>query len=167
MSYRGSGSYNCSLVVWDPMGSACESYAVVGSFGGYLNRQFGLGFYKSLLASTGLTDSQKILDAAIKSQGTGSGIGPELRRFTAAAAGLVPLGSGVADYSMPSRNDEGLQLVALDPSLLGESGRALPASVPAALQGFASFPVSRFRLTGTYKETVRVPQGSTLTVVIR
>lgn len=168
LSYRGNGSYNCSLTVWDPMGSACESYAVVGSFGGYLNRQFGLGFFRSVLYSAGVTDSKGMLDAAIKAQRPESGIGQELRRFTAAAAGLVPLASqGVDAYSMPQRTDEGLRLVALDPSLLGEAGRSLPAAVPTALQGFASFPVSRSRLKGSYKETVRVPQGSTLTVVIR
>lgn len=167
LNYRGSGSYNCELTRWDPMGTVCESYAVVGSFGGYLNRQFGLGFFQSVLRSTGLTDSAAVLEAAIKAQRPGSGIGQELRRFSSAAAGLVPLSAGVAGYSMPTRHDDGLQLVAMDPAALGESGRGLPAAVPSTLKGFASFPVSRFRLSGTYKETVRVPQGSTLTVVIR
>lgn len=167
LNYRGSGSYNCELTRWDPMGTVCESYAVVGSFGGYLNRQFGLGFFQSVLRSTGLTDSAAVLEAAIKAQRPDSGIGQELRRFSSAAAGLVPLSAGVAGYSMPMRNDDGLQLVAMDPAALGESGRGLPAAVPSTLKGFASFPVSRFRLTGSYKETVRVPQGSTLTVVIR
>jgi len=167
LNYRGSGSYNCELTRWDPMGTVCESYAVVGSFGGYLNRQFGLGFFQSVLRSTGLTDSAAVLEAAIKAQRPDSGIGQELRRFSSAAAGLVPLSAGVAGYSMPMRNDDGLQLVAMDPAAFGESGRGLPAAVPSTLKGFASFPVSRFRLTGSYKETVRVPQGSTLTVVIR
>ena len=166
LNYRGSGSYNCELTRWDPMGTVCESYAVVGSFGGYLNRQFGLGFFQSVLRST-VTDSAAVLEAAIKAQRPDSGIGQELRRFSSAAAGLVPLSAGVAGYSMPMRNDDGLQLVAMDPAALGESGRGLPAAVPSTLKGFASFPVSRFRLTGSYKETVRVPQGSTLTVVIR
>ncbi len=167
LNYRGSGSYNCELTRWDPMGTVCESYAVVGSFGGYLNRQFGLGFFQSVLRSTGLTDSAAVLEAAIKAQRPDSGIGQELRRFSSAAAGLVPLSAGVTGYSMPTRNDDGLQLVAMDPAALGEAGRGLPAAVPSTLKGFASFPVSRFRLSGTYKETVRVPQGSTLTVVIR
>lgn len=167
LNYRGSGSYNCELTRWDPMGTVCESYAVVGSFGGYLNRQFGLGFFQSVLRSTGLTDSAAVLEAAIKAERPDSGIGQELRRFSSAAAGLVPLSAGVAGYSMPTRNDDGLQLVAMDPAVLGESGRGLPAAVPSTLKGFASFPVSRSRLSGTYKETVRVPQGSTLTVVIR
>ena len=167
LNYRGSGSYNCELTRWDPMGTVCESYAVVGSFGGYLNRQFGLGFLQSLLRSTGLTGSAAVLEAAIKAQRPDSGIGQEMRRFSSAAAGLVPLSAGVAGYSMPSRNDDGLQLVAMDPAAFGESGRGLPAAVPSMLKGFASFPVSRFRLTGSYQETVRVPQGSTLTVVIR
>lgn len=167
LNYRGSGSYNCELTRWDPMGTECESYAVVGSFGGYLNRQFGLGFFQSVLNSRGLTDSAAMLDAAIKAQRPTSGIGQEMRRFSSAAAGLVPLSAGVAGYSMPTRNDDGLRLVAMDPAAFGEAGRGLPTAVPATLKGFASFPVSRLRLSGIYRETVRVPQGSTLTVVIR
>ncbi|VTU42183.1 MULTISPECIES: M30 family zinc metallopeptidase [unclassified Variovorax] len=166
LNYRGVGSYNCSLLNWTPMAATCESYAVSGSFGGFLNRQFGLGFFKSVLNSTGIEDSADILDAAIKAQRAGSGIGKELRRFSAASAGLVPVSSGVPEYTMPARSEEGFNLVDIDPAFFGEVERGLPSAVPAQLESLASFPVTRYHATGTYNETIRVPQGTTLTVIV-
>ena len=166
MTYRGAGSHNCALNAWSPMGAACESYAVNGSFGGYLNRQFGLEFFKSLLRSRSTEDSEGILNAAIQARRPGSSIGRELRQFAAASTGLVALNAGIAEYSMPARSEDGLVLVAVDPAAIDESTRGLPGAVPAYLQPLASFPVSRFRKEGSYAETVRVPPGTTLTVVI-
>jgi hypothetical protein len=166
LSYNGAGSYNCGLTEWTPMGATCESYAVTGSFGGFLNRQFGLDFYKALLASTGVKDSTQILDQAIKSRRPESGIGEELRRFTAASAGLIPLGAGIAGYSMPARSEDVFSLPAIDPASIGAGNRKLPQSAPSLLQPLASFPVIRSNIAGTYSETVRVPPGSTLSVIV-
>ena len=76
------------------MGASCESYALTGSFGGFLNRQLGLDFYKSLLNSAGIEDSTAILDDAIKAKRPGFSLGQELRRFSSAAAGVIPLSAG-------------------------------------------------------------------------
>jgi hypothetical protein len=166
LSYNGTGSYNCTLTDWTPMGASCESYALTGSFGGFLNRQLGLDFYKALLNSTGISKSADILDRAIKSQRPGSGVGQELRHFAATSAGVIPLGAGIAEYSMPARSEGGFSLPAIDPASLGRSNRALPQAVPDLLYKLASFPVVRPNLTGTYTETVRVPPGTALSVVI-
>jgi hypothetical protein len=155
-------SYSCTLTVWKP----CENYALTGSFGGFLNRQLGLAFYKALLTSTGIEDSTEILDRAIKSQRPDSDIGQELRRFTAASAGVIPLNAGIAEYSMPARSEGGFNLPAIDPLSLGRSKRALPQAVPSKLEKLASFPAVRSNVGGTYRETVRVPPGTTLSVVI-
>ncbi|SFM88681.1 hypothetical protein [Variovorax sp. OV329] len=165
LGYGGKGSYNCSVTDWTPMGASCESYAVNGSFGAYLNRQFGLDLFTSLLNSSGMENSQALLDAAIKSRRPESSVGHELRYFSAAAAALVPLGAGIAGYSMPGRTDSGLSLAGIDPAAFGES-RRLPTALPAMLQPLASFPVSRARVQGTFDETIRVPAGTTLTVVV-
>ncbi|MGJ7507218.1 M30 family zinc metallopeptidase [Variovorax sp. GT1P44] len=159
---RDADSYSCTLTAWKP----CESYALTGSFGGFLNRQLGLAFYKALLTSTGIQDSADILDSAIKSQRPDSGIGQELRRFTAASAGVIPLNAGIAEYSMPARGEGGFTLPAIDPLSLGRSKRALPQAVPSKLEKLASFPAVRSNVAGTYSETVRVPPGTTLSVVI-
>lgn len=167
LNYRGTGSYNCGLTEWTPMAATCESYAVAGSFGGFLNRQFGLDFYKSLLNSTGLTDSVQMLDAAIKTYRPDSGVAKELRHFTTASGALIPLGANIAEYSMPARSEGGFNLPAIDPLAFSGGGRALPQAVPAYLESLASLPVIRQNVTGTYGETVRVPAGTTLSVVIR
>lgn len=159
---RDADSYSCTLTAWKP----CESYALTGSFGGFLNRQLGLAFYKALLTSTGIEDSAAILDSAIKSQRPDSGIAQELRRFTAASAGVIPLNAGIAEYSMPARSEGGFSLPAIDPLSLGRSRRALPQAVPSKLEKLASFPAVRSNVAGTYSETVRVPPGTTLSVVI-
>ncbi|MDM0018146.1 M30 family zinc metallopeptidase [Variovorax saccharolyticus] len=166
LAYNGSGSYNCTLSEWTPMGASCESYALTGSFGGFLNRQFGLEFYKALLNSTGIQDSTAILDGAIKASRPGSSLGQELRRFSATAAGVIPLGAGIAEYSMPARDEGGFSLPAIDPSSLGRSQRALPQAVPELLHKLGSFPVVRPGLKGSYTETVRVPAGTTLSVIV-
>lgn len=166
LSYNGAGSYNCGLTEWTPMGVNCESYAVNGSFGGFLNRQFGLDFYKALLNGPPKTKSADILDQAIKSRRPDSSTGQELRRFTAASAGLIPLGAGIAEYSMPARNDDIFRLPAIDPASLGQANRKLPRAAPQFLQALASFPVIRSKIEGTYSEVVRVPPGSTLSVVV-
>ncbi|MDM0104290.1 hemagglutinin [Variovorax sp. J22R24] len=159
---RDADSYSCTLTAWKP----CESYALTGSFGGFLNRQLGLAFYKALLTSAGIKDSAGILDSAIKSQRPDSGIGQEMRRFTAASAGVVPLNAGIVEYSMPARSEGGFSLPAIDPLTLGRGNRALPQAVPAKLEKLASFPAVRSNVAGTYSETVRVPPGTTLSVVI-
>jgi hypothetical protein len=166
LAYNGAGSYNCMLSEWTPMGANCESYALNGSFGGFLNRQLGLDFYRTLLNSTGVEDSTAILDAAIKSKRPGSGTGQELRRFSATAAGVIPLGAGLDEYSMPARSEGGFSLPAIDPSSLGRDRRALPQAVPDWLRKTGSFPLARPDVKGTYTETVRVPAGTTLSVVV-
>ena len=166
LAYNGAGSYNCMLSEWTPMGANCESYALNGSFGGFLNRQLGLDFYRTLLNSTGVEDSTAILDAAIKSKRPGSGTGQELRRFSATAAGVIPLGAGLDEYSMPARSEGGFSLPAIDPSSLGRNRRALPQAVPDWLRKTGSFPLARPDVKGTYTETVRVPAGTTLSVVV-
>ena len=148
------------------MGATCESYAVTGSFGGFLNRQLGLGFYQALLTSSGVKDSTEILDKAIKSRRPDSSVGQELRRFAATSAGLIPLGAGITEYSMPGRNEDVFSLPAIDPASLGSGSRKLPQSAPSLLQALASFPVIRSNVAGTYSETVRVPPGTTLSVII-
>lgn len=148
------------------MAQECESYAVTASFGAYLNRQLGLGFYRALLYGTGIEDSARMLEAAIQAQRPDSGTGRELRRFATAAAGLVPLAAGLAEFSLPARTEEGFVLPAIDPASFGNGYRGLPRSVPPYLQALASFPVARESMQGTYSELVRVPPGTTLTVVV-
>ncbi|CAG4904485.1 M30 family zinc metallopeptidase [Paraburkholderia saeva] len=165
MTYNGHGSYNCGLTNWTPFATDCESYSVSGSFGGFLNRQLGLAFYKALLTNKGQTDSLAILNDVINQIRPGSSVQQELRHFSAAAEGLIPATTSVSQYAFPSRSEGGFTLPAIDPTS-ALYPRALPAALPAVLMSLGSFPIVRPAMTGTYTETVRVPPGTTLSVII-
>ncbi|WP_109477748.1 hemagglutinin [Paraburkholderia sp. C35] len=167
MTYQGHGSYNCGLTTWTPYATDCESYAVNGSFGGYLNRQLGLSFYQSLLTNKNHTASIDILNEVIGNAQAGATVPSMLRDFASAASGLVPLSSNVSSFIMPARNEGGFTLPAIDPTALYNGvTRDLPSSVPSTLAVLGTFPVVRSHVSGTYGETVRVPVGATLSIVI-
>ncbi|WP_233864277.1 M30 family zinc metallopeptidase [Paraburkholderia adhaesiva] len=164
MNYNGHGSYGCGLTTWDPMGTTCDSYATNGSFGGFLNRQLGLGFYKALLNDKSSTDSLAVLTDAIHKYRSTSSVAQELLHFTAAADGQIPLSANMAQYSFPAHSEGGFTLPAIDPSTVT---RLLPANSPTALLGYSSSVVVRTNVPSTYQETVNVPPGTTLTVVVQ
>ncbi len=160
-----AGSYNCSLITWTPYAESCESYAVSGSFGGFLNRQLGLDFYKAMLTDFSSTNSASVLDSAIRSVEPTSSLGEQLRRF-AATSGALMKSPSPAGYGFPERVDGPFTLPVIDPQTLLPS-RTLTQSVPATLESYASLPVVRTAVSGIYSETVKVPAGTTLSVVIQ
>ncbi|MFL9908339.1 M30 family zinc metallopeptidase [Paraburkholderia sp. RL17-337-BIB-A] len=164
MTYAGQGSYGCGLTTWDPMDTTCDSYSTNGAFGGFLNRQLGLGFYKALLNDKSSTDSMAILNDAISQFRSGSTVAQELRHFSAAAEGQIPLGANMTQYGFPAHSEGGFTLPAIDPSAVT---RDLLSASPGVLLGLASFPATRSHVPSTYQETVTVPPGVTLSVVVR
>lgn len=160
-----AGSYNCSLVTWDPFGAACDSYSVSGSLGGFLDRQLGLVFYKHLLNNVSSTDGLAVLDSSIRAVAPASSLGEQLRRFAATSGALMKAPSPTG-FGFPARAEGGFTLPVIDPQTR-LAGRTLTQSVPSTLQPYASLPVVRKAVNGTYSETVKVPAGSTLSVVIQ
>ena len=160
-----AGSYNCSLLTWDPFGASCDSYSVSGSFGGFLDRQLGLGFYKHLLNNVSSTDSVAVLDSSIKVTVPTSSLGEQLRRFAATSGALMKAPSPTG-FGFPARAEGGFTLPVIDPQAMVAS-RTLTQSVPSVLQPYGSLPVVRKAVNGTYGETIKVPANSTLSVVIQ
>ncbi|MGF6574075.1 hypothetical protein ABH945_006197 [Paraburkholderia sp. GAS333] len=163
-TYNNHGSNLCGLTTWDAMDIGCDSYSTNGSFGGFLNRQLGLSFYKALLNDKSSTDSLTMLNDAISQYRSGSSVQQEFRHFAAAAGSRIPLGANIAEYSFPARTDSGFTLPAVDPSLVAQY---FPATSPSVLLGLSSLPLFRYHVLGTYQETVAVPPGTTLTVVVQ
>lgn len=163
-TYNNHGSNLCGLTTWDPMDLGCDSYSTNGSFGGFLNRQLGLSFYKALLNDKSSTDSLTLLNDAISQYRSGSSVQQEFRHFAATAGSRIPLGANIAEYSFAARTDSGFTLPAVDPSLVAQY---FPATSPSLLLGLASLPLFRYHVQGTYQETVSVPPGTTLTVVVQ
>lgn len=166
--YLGKGlsysSFNCSLQVWTAYSGTCDSYSVSGSFGGFLVRQLGVDFFKNLLTQS-QTNSLAALDAAIKSVAPTSSVAEQFRRFTATAAGVMPANNAPTGYGFPARSDSGFDLPEID-AFTFKDQRRLPASTPSLLKTLATHPVVRKNVTGTFKDTVIVPPGASLSVVI-
>ncbi|WP_416047729.1 M30 family zinc metallopeptidase [Cupriavidus basilensis] len=161
----GNGNFNCNMLNFTGFGATCESYSVSGSFGGFLDRQLGLAFYKDLLGRTSSADSKTVLDQAIKAARPDSGFSQELLRWSVTSNSLMPAATSPSRFGYPARVDGGFTLPLIDPDLF-RALRKLPVAVPATLQPYGSFPVVRSNVGATFSETVRVPAGATLSVVV-
>ncbi|GAA4340965.1 hypothetical protein GCM10023144_41150 [Pigmentiphaga soli] len=157
---------NCGFIrQWNPdPDSDCFSYDHASAFGSFLLRQFGLGFYRSLLRDTYSTWSEAVLDHAIRQAG-GDGLHGALRRWGANLA-LLPASGLPGGYGYPQREEDGYVLRGYDGTAM-QSVRVLPDHVPASLEPDAHFPVLRSVSGARYTESVTVPPATTLSVVVR
>nr|WP_315597880.1 hemagglutinin [uncultured Cupriavidus sp.] len=161
--YRYS-DYNCNLTVFTGFGVSCESYAVSGSFGGFLNRQLGVGFFRDLLARR-TTNSKQVLSDAISAAGWS--FDTALVNWRATTNSNMPAGRTPGNYGYPAWTDGTFTLPAIDPSAAAFTTlRKLPATAPSMLQGYGSYIAPRSDSNGTYSDKVRVPAGVTLSVVV-
>ncbi|KAF0812072.1 hypothetical protein IGB42_03349 [Andreprevotia sp. IGB-42] len=155
-------AYNCDFSVYAAADSRCNSYSVGGSFSAYLLRQYGVAFYRQLLGAQGQGDDIALLDAQLRAYG--SNLGTAQRRWQASMAGL-PAGSP-AGLGFPERNDAGYLLSAMDVVSIGGNLR-WPASMPQKLQAHGAYPMQRTGLGASYSETVMLPAGAQLTVLVQ
>lgn len=164
MVLGSEGGFNCDLARYsnDPS-ELCVSFPVQGAFGAYLLRHYGLAFYRDLLRNMSSTDSWEVLNDAIRQAG-GPGLTVALRRFSAAIA-LLPAGTSPPGYGFPERRESGYTLVPLDGSL--DADTPLPGSLPEQLVPHGFFATARPNMRGTYLETITVPPGTALSVVVR
>lgn len=160
----GYSSFQCALTTWTPYSGSCDSYSVSGSFGGFLVRQLGVGFFKNLLTQS-QADSRHALDAAIQVASPTSSLAQQFRRFTVSAAGVLPAAGAPTGYGFPARSESGFSVPVIN-ALAFKSQRVLPSSAPTQIKSLATLPVVRQRVTGTYIDAVRVPPGASLSVVI-
>jgi hypothetical protein len=162
--YLSYASYNCPLLSFTGFGAACESYSVSGSVGGFMLRQMGMPFLRNLLTQS-KAGSEAALQEAIKTFRPESSLGQELSKFAAAAIPAPPSATAPAGFNFPARTDGTFTLPGINP-VNYKAYRVLPAKAPATLRAYANFPVVRKAVTGRFKETVRVPAGTSLSVVI-
>lgn len=163
--YRYS-DYNCNLTVFTGFGVSCESYAVSGSFGGFLNRQLGIGFLRDLLTRNG-TNSRTVLDGAIQAAGKGLTFDQAFLNWRVTTNSNMPAAGSPIGYGYPAWTDGIYSLPAIDPSASGYIAlRKLPSAVPSSLQGFGSYIATRSGGSGVYSDKVRVPAGVSLSVVV-
>jgi hypothetical protein len=162
--YLTYSSYNCALLNFTPFDTACESYSVSGSFGGFLLRQMGMPFFKNLLQQKEVS-SEMALQNAIQTLRPQATLGEEMRKFAVGAIAALPASEAPAGFNFPARTDGNYAIPVID-AAQRKAKRVLPTMSPGTIKGLASFPVVRKAVTGRFKETVKVPAGVTLSVVI-
>ncbi|UXY16997.1 hypothetical protein N8I74_08305 [Chitiniphilus purpureus] len=163
--YLANSSFNCSLTRWiGDTGSLCFSYNVAASFGAYLLRHHGIGFYQGLLRNKSSTDSVAMLDNAIRQAG-GTGLADALRRWATVIA-LLPANGAPALHGYPERRDSGYTLPAINGPDYAHK-RVLPAAAPLQLQPYAHFPLVRRPNTDRFEAVMPVPAGLSLSVVVQ
>jgi len=161
-----ANSTNCPFTkTWvEDTTDPCFSYNVAGSFGSYLLRRYGIGFYQQLLRDTSSLDSEQIMDHAIRQAG-GAGLDAAIRDWGSSLA-LLPAATSPAGFGYPERDDSGFVLPAFDGAAFANV-RKLPTSVPRSLQPYGHFPVQRALTGAQYAETIAVPPGSSLSVIVK
>jgi hypothetical protein len=166
-SYVLEQSSNCSLIKFDVTAATCDSYSVNGSFGGFLDRQLGLAFFKDLLYRVDNVDSLTVLDEAIRAANPSTSVADAFTRFSVTLGALVPATKAPPGYTFPARSDSGYTLGAIDPAAYTKELPVTPVtSVTGPINALAAVPVTRASGSGTYGEGVPVPPGVTLSVVI-
>lgn len=163
--YLRTASYSCSLIEFNYNEMGCADYGLGGSFGGFLLRQLGVEFYKNLLWQN-TWDSYMALENAIVAVRLESSLAEELRRFAVTTATTLPAATAPAGYGFPQRIDGPFTLTGIDP-LQYKSMQVLPTTVPAFLKPLANFPVVRPAVSGTYRETLRLPPYMGLSVIVQ
>jgi len=169
--YMQSGG-GVSYVNWTDLGG--NSYAVGGSFGGFLNRRYGLSIFKQLVSScqdgvTGKT-SYACLDTLIKSN-SGVGFADEYARFGATIFSALGTSDFVSNgYGFPVKADGSYTLPAVDLSgyayLIPATATSLGSTFSATAQTYQKDTVATGKTT--YARTgVVVPANTILTVIIK
>jgi hypothetical protein len=171
-------SYNCDFTTWSE-GSYCNgkgvyNYHVAGSFGAYMLRHYGIDFYKNLLkqplprplSTNDRQNSIALLNNVIKTKtDNGEGLGRAVQRWGAGIA-LFPAASSPKNFGYPERTDSSFYLSAFDGNDF-KSVRKLPSSQPSTLKGYGHYPLKRTATTNPYQETVKVPKGVSVTVIVK
>jgi hypothetical protein len=163
--YLNSASYNCALKDFHGTGATCDSYAVNGTFGGFLLRQHGIAFLRNLLAQDAADSEQALRAALLATGGARATLERELRRFAVSAIGVLPADATPEGFGFPARNDSGFVIAGID-AAASAFRRNLPDASPATLAPYGSFAVVRRAARGAFSEVVRVPPGAALSVIV-
>jgi hypothetical protein len=156
-SWLSAPLYHCDINAGE-----CDVYAMGGSFGAFLLRQYGIDFYKTLLKTNG--SSISTVDNAIKVYDSG-GLAKALRNWGASIA-MFPAATAPKGFGYPEYSDNGFKLEAFDGSAYRKY-RKLPTSSPATLAPHAHFPFLRKTTSNVYNESFVVPSGVGVSIVVK
>ncbi|MBS0455253.1 MAG: hypothetical protein JSS14_28475 [Proteobacteria bacterium] len=140
---------------------------MAGTFACYLLRQHGTAFFEDILgrAQQADSDSQVLVDQALRASTPSSTFGHAFRRFVVTASALLPP-DAPGGYGFPAWHDAQISLVQINP-VDWAWGRKVPPQLPQEIASYGSVPLVRASNGSSYSEVIRVPAGATLSVVIR
>jgi hypothetical protein len=160
------GDFNCnptSAAAFGGLSPSCFGYSVAGALGGHLLRHFGLSFFASLLQDDSSTDSEAVLDNVLRANG--ATLEGEIWRWGVSLA-LLPAATSPEGFGYPELVDGGFTMPGFDGGDF-TSVRVLPQSVPTTLLHYGHFPAIRPSPGATFTETLTVPAGMVLSVVVQ
>jgi hypothetical protein len=169
--------YRYDFSDWDAYGGD-NSYDIAGSFGGFLLRQYGTDFYKTLfqidsnLSIIGVNEDETarersldILDRAIKQYDNEGGLTRALRHWGASIA-MLPYDASPKGFGYPYKNSGNFEFEGFD----GDSYRQyriLPKSSSMTIYPHGHFPFLRKTTSNTFTETFKVPPQMSVSVVVQ
>jgi hypothetical protein len=156
---------NVSYINWPELSG--DHYAIGSSFAAFMNRRYGLSFFKAL--QTCSSDSYGCVDSFINLNG-GGGFASEFARMGASLFSLLPGSALPAQYGFPARTDGDYALGAINVSSYASrrptSGPTLGSGYRATSQTFVTDTVAAGKTTYVRNE-VLVPAGTSLTVIVK
>jgi hypothetical protein len=167
-AYINSGG-GLNMVAWAKMDKANPYYSMAGSFGAYLNRQYGLAIYKRLVTDClSISNGWACLDRVIKNAG-GKGADEEFNRFGLTVFGLGDTNGPSSRFSFPTRVDGDYVLAGLDLSGLSKYRPWKSPEVLSWATGTHSYFVERANVSiFTFtRGGITVPPRSRLNIMIR
>ncbi len=167
-AYINSGG-GLNMVAWAKMDKANPYYSMAGSFGAYLNRQYGLAIYKRLATDClSISNGWACLDRVIKNAG-GKGADEEFNRFGLTVFGLGDTNGPSSRFSFPTRTDGDYVLAGLDLSGLSKYRPWKSPEVLSWATGTHSYFVERANVSiFTFTRSgITVPPRSRLNIMIR
>jgi hypothetical protein len=163
-NYMQTGG-DVSYINWSQLSR--NNYAIGGTFGSFMNRRYGLSFFKAL--QTCGSDSYACVDSFVNLNGGGN-FANEFARMGASIFSLLSGANLPANYGFPSRVEGEYTLSAVDIASLSRmrpnSGSTLSSGFRATSQTFIEDSVGPGRSSYT-RNGVLVPAGTSITVIVR
>ncbi|MDR0587835.1 MAG: hypothetical protein LBG61_02515 [Burkholderiales bacterium] len=167
--WYGVDDFGCGLISFGKncVRSPYYGYDATGSFGAYLLRRHGIGFFRRLFVDQSRADPLERLNTLLKeaAHDDTEDFARHVQRWGANIA-LLPASGSPDKYGFPERDEIDGHL----PEINGENYREslrLPKTPPAQLESFAFYPLTRKTTqSDTMSESFAVPPGVSLTVVV-
>ncbi len=164
--YMASGG-NVSLNNWAALSH--NNYAMGGSLGAFLNRQYGLSIYQQLItgctSGTAKADDYTCLNSLILNNG-GTGLGDELAKMGSSVFSKASATTNLKGYGYPSKASGAYTLQAIDLQALAVAAPTTLTAYQSMSHTYAKDTIAAGKTRYT-RNTVIVPAKTSLNVVIK